>query len=178
MVYVSLHLLGIEDSKAQASSNGNGASDNLRHWECLTCGKQVQGDKDDDALEGVTNGGGHRSEGSKDLVLHLIVHVKAHAAQEEIFEESTLVGQSVEGGLGALDSLEAQNEGHHQQRRKKSGDSMLVGRVEVSAVLEIVGKVLAQDRAQSESNIGAHGHNSGLGCELLAHDLGVQVSKS
>ena len=172
-----LHLLAVEDGEAEAAGNGDGTANDLGQREGLARGEEVQGDEDDDALEGVANGGGYGAEGAQHLVLQLVVHVEGKAAEEEVLEEATLVLERVVGGQGVLEALEGQHEGNHDERREQRGEGVLVGGVKVGAVLEVMGQVLAQDGAQGKANVGAHGQDGGLGGQLLAHDLGVQVAQ-
>ena len=110
--------------------------------------------------------------------MHLIIQVKAHAAEDQVLEEGALVGQCVVGIEGALQALHANDKRKHEDRREQGRDSVLVGGIKIGAVLEIVGQVLAQNGAQGKADVGAHGHDGCLGSELLAHGLHVEVPES
>ena len=84
-------MLTVADSVDKTSSNSNGTSDYLRHWETLSSCEEIQGNKDGNSLECISYSSRNWTQTSQDNVLEVIVHVVAHTTNYNIHQEGLLV---------------------------------------------------------------------------------------
>lgn len=85
-----LQLPGVKEGVGQTSTDRDATAENLRQRKDLAFREKEKGGKDHNALQSISNGSTHRTQGAQNDVLHLIVDVETEATKEQAAQKFVL----------------------------------------------------------------------------------------
>mmetsp|Transcript_8669 Transcript_8669/g.27211 ORF Transcript_8669/g.27211 Transcript_8669/m.27211 type:complete len:217 (-) Transcript_8669:727-1377(-) len=157
---------GLGDGIEEDAEHGDGGAEEFSGSDVLA-EKEDGGEEDDDALEGVTDGGGDGGEEVEDAEAHLVVAVVEHAAEDELAGEAERVvhgSERLEGGPAL-----AEHRGEEEGGGGAAGeDAVVVGGVEVVLSLhllghELLGEELGDGEGDGRDERGGRGERTQVG---------------
>mmetsp|Transcript_18173 Transcript_18173/g.38513 ORF Transcript_18173/g.38513 Transcript_18173/m.38513 type:complete len:386 (+) Transcript_18173:329-1486(+) len=151
--------LGLGKRVEQGAENGNGRANNAQGGDRRLEGDH-RGDDDDDALDRVADGVGHRVDAAEreegDLVVEVVEGAREERLLPEVPEGEALVEGGGDGGHDGGGRLEHERDGHHRNEREDGQHAVEVGLAHVLTDAVAAHRLLREDASEGGGEVGAH----------------------